>query len=313
MPPLTRPELTHENKKLRARGAKLAKLAQCNDDALDVMLTLLEEASAGLPILRLLARSTLTALETVQEMDEKHGLIAQVLFDVIQTSYVVTLALQSSQEGRERIVEKRLSTYIQSFDETLQDIHEKLERLLEPKAGVFSFILQAKRHRNAVAKLHAALEKERANIQPLISTLTFRHGTPCQLPVDRDDLRKYAEETANLQLQSWKPGQSDSPRPNAFVSGCMTAEKGREDAVRTGRLDVACLRGSDVSRDVIRHRTKIGTVGNYNSGEVHGTMNQGCNFICPGHLSQELIPRLVWQQPPHTQPEWPRECYMPMN
>ena len=47
-------------------------------------------------------------------MDDNHGLIAQILVDVVETSYVVTLALQD--QGQEQIVEQKLLKYIQAFD-----------------------------------------------------------------------------------------------------------------------------------------------------------------------------------------------------
>ena len=49
-------------------------------------------------------------------MDDNHGLIAQILVDVVETSYVVTLALQTSDQSQEQIVEQKLLTYIQTFD-----------------------------------------------------------------------------------------------------------------------------------------------------------------------------------------------------
>jgi hypothetical protein len=63
--------------------------------------------------------------------------------------------------------------------------------------------------------------------------LTYR-GTVCQLPIDHDDLRKYAEEKANLQLQNWKQYQLESP--GAVVNsqvGDLTAKKARGNAVGT--------------------------------------------------------------------------------
>ncbi|KAJ2914938.1 hypothetical protein MD484_g5490, partial [Candolleomyces efflorescens] len=280
MPPATRPELIHicEGKMLCARGTKLAKLAQCNDDALNVMLTVLEEASAGVPILRLVTRGTLAALDTVQRMDEDNGLIAQLLVDVIQTSYVVTVALQSSYEGQERIVEKSLSTYIRSFDEKLRDIHQELWKLLKPNLGVFSFINRVIGHRHAVNDLHEALKEERTRLEPLISTLAYR-GTACRLPVDQDGLRKYAEEKASLQLRNGKILQSDNHRPDAFRMDHVwytTASKVEDDVVgpHSVFVNVHGLQDSTtpnhVPRGDIKHRTKIGMVANYNSGVVHG-------------------------------------------
>jgi hypothetical protein len=49
-------------------------------------------------------------------MDDNHGLIAQILVDVVETSYVVTLALQNSDQGQEQTIEKKLSSYIDTFE-----------------------------------------------------------------------------------------------------------------------------------------------------------------------------------------------------
>jgi hypothetical protein len=62
----TRPGLTAEDKKLLGKGTKLGKIARYTGNALNIMLTVLKEASAGVPILRPVAGSALAALETVQ-------------------------------------------------------------------------------------------------------------------------------------------------------------------------------------------------------------------------------------------------------
>ena len=62
----SRPELSAEDKKLLRKGTRLGKVARYTGNALNIMLTVLKEASAGVPILRPVAGSALAALETVQ-------------------------------------------------------------------------------------------------------------------------------------------------------------------------------------------------------------------------------------------------------
>ncbi|KAJ2914930.1 hypothetical protein MD484_g5487, partial [Candolleomyces efflorescens] len=295
------PDLTAEDEKLHTRGTKLAKVARSSRHTLDIMLTVLNEASAGFPILRPVAGSALLALETVQKMDSKHSLVAQVLVDIVETSYVVTLALQRSDQGQEQIVEERISRSIQSLDEKLRDIHQKLGKLLKPRAGIFSLITRVMGDRKP-SNLHKSLKTERARLGPLISTLTYC-GIRCRLPVDHDDLRQYAEEQTTLQLQTWRSLQPGSPGPDAFVKNqvdSMTAKNVRGNPVgtRRGAVNGTGFQGSNaphhIPRGDIRHRTNIGMVANYNSGEVHGTVNQGCNFFVTGHRSQQPVAHAEW-------------------
>ncbi|KAJ2914936.1 hypothetical protein MD484_g5492, partial [Candolleomyces efflorescens] len=337
----SRPELSAEDRKLLRKGTRLGKVARYTGNALNIMLTVLKEASAGVPILRPVAGSALAALETVQMMDDNHGLIAQILVDVVETSYVVTLALQTSDQGQEQIVEQKLLTYIQTFDAKLQGIHEALVKLLKPKGGVFSRITQVKGYKNTINDLHESLKKERANLHLLITTLTYCgvRGSVSLLPVDHESLKRLAEEKANMQLQDWQQVQPGGPGSGAVVNsqvGHMTAKKARGNAVGTQGTIVNGdgFRGTNTLNHITRvemfsialgHNTKIGTVGNYNSGDVHGNMNQGCNFFGPGHQSQEPGPQPGWQQQwsqgayssrdqPHWQPDqWEQAGYSPQH
>ncbi|KAJ2914923.1 hypothetical protein MD484_g5488, partial [Candolleomyces efflorescens] len=234
--------LTDEDK---IKVAKLAKIADYPAEILSAMLGLLRDASRGAEILRRVPPRVFEALEIVDNM-KKDTLIAEVVVDHIQTSYAVTLALRSSNECRERIVDHKVSSYIRSLDEELEKLHKSLEKLSKE----FHF----KPPKKAYNELHEALERQRGILGTLISGLTYG-DTICELPVKREDLKKYVGEKVDLQRQSRQ--HSESQAVNSSGSETLS-NTGSESDPDTGYI------------------TPTESTENVNEGKVTGDVTQGC-------------------------------------
>ncbi|RXW17682.1 hypothetical protein EST38_g8173 [Candolleomyces aberdarensis] len=242
MPTASRPQsskFTRDEKELVKKGEKLAKIARYAGNTLNVMLTVLKEASATIPIVRPITGTALAILETVQLMDDNNNLIAQILVEIFETTFVVTLALGS--DGSDApITDSRLTAYLDTFQATLEDIHVQLEKRLKPKGGAFSRLTQVKGYKNEINDLREKLKSRRADLHLLVSAFTYR-GTVCRLPVGSAELQQHAEAMVQSKREEWQQLQQQylngvSAGPGAVMNsqvGTVTAKKATKNAVGT--------------------------------------------------------------------------------
>ncbi|KAJ2914939.1 hypothetical protein MD484_g5491, partial [Candolleomyces efflorescens] len=134
--------------------------------------------------------------------------------------------------------------------------------------------MRRKGRKETIRALHRALKEEREELQFLISSL-IDDGKG--LPVDRDGLRRYAHEKANLQFQVWERGQLvDEPTTGHDTIGISP----------------------NVGHDL---RIETAIPRNLNEGKITGTLNQGNNvaYYANGYQSPELGPNQPRPLPRH--------------
>ncbi|KAJ2930346.1 hypothetical protein H1R20_g6767, partial [Candolleomyces eurysporus] len=305
-------ELSREERELMKKANKLKKILRYTGNSLNIMLTVLKEASAGVPILRPVTGSALAILENVQLMDDNNQLIAQILAEIIETTFVITLALDSK-DSDAPITDRRLTIYIDEFLATLEEIKTQLEKRLKPKGGTFSRFTQSKGYKNEINDLRNKLESRRANLHLLVSAFTYR-GTVCRLPVGSIELQQHAEALTESKCQEWQERVSGvSAGPGSVVNsqvGTVTAKKATKNAVGTmGTIynGDGCTGNNTVynfgPRGETKHSIRVGTIGNNHTGDVYGTYNQGCNtmYFDRSQYSQEPMNEAQWDQ----QQPWP--------
>ncbi|RXW12668.1 hypothetical protein EST38_g13186 [Candolleomyces aberdarensis] len=251
-------ELSREDRELMKKANKLKKIARYTGNALNIMLTVLKEASAGTPILRPITGSALAILENVQ-----------------------------------------------------------LEKRLKPKSGAFSRFTQSKGYKNEINDLREKLKSRRADLHLLVSAFTYR-GTVCRFPVGSTELQQRAEAMAQSKCEEWQQLQQQylngvSAGPGAVMNsqvGTVTAKKATKNAVGTmGTIynGDGCTGNNTIynfgPRGETKHNIKVGSIGNYNSGDVYATLNQGCNtmYFDRSQYSQEPMNETQWDQ----QQQWP--------
>ncbi|RXW14938.1 hypothetical protein EST38_g10916 [Candolleomyces aberdarensis] len=280
------------------------------------MLTVLKEASAGVPILRPVAGSVLAILENVQLMDRHKNLIAQILVEIIETTFVVAIAL-SSNETDAPVTDSKLAACVDELLETLEDITTQLVKRLEQKSSNFSRFTRAKGYKNEINGLREKLHLRREALHLFISAYTYR-GTVCRLPVGSAELQKHAEVLAQSKCDEWQQLQQQylngaSAGPGAVMNsqvGTVTAKKATKNAVGTmGTIynGDGCTGNNTIynfgPRGETKHNNTVGSIGNYNAGDVYATLNQGCNtmYFDRSQYSQEPMNEEQWDQ----QQQWP--------